>query len=211
MAYIDKYGVEYTDDKETLVRCPIDYEGEYIIPDNVREIKDRAFESCRGLTFIHLPANLNSIEIAVFIGCSNLRKVEIPNTVCYINTDAFRECYSLEEVSFYESNKEYGIPLYDIGKCAFSGCESLKRFDVPQGVTTIGVCAFARCDSLSYLSLPSSIEEIGAGAIECGELCANPRIVANLKEIVVPIGEKERFIKMFGEYGNELSSIIMEC
>ena len=39
MAYIDKHGVEYTDDKKTLIRCPQDFEGEYIIPDGVIEIR----------------------------------------------------------------------------------------------------------------------------------------------------------------------------
>ena len=35
MAYFDKHGVEYTDDKEMLVRCPQDYEGDFVVPNHV--------------------------------------------------------------------------------------------------------------------------------------------------------------------------------
>ena len=33
--YTDEYGVEYSDDKKTLVKCPSDFQGEYVIPDGV--------------------------------------------------------------------------------------------------------------------------------------------------------------------------------
>ena len=35
MAYIDKYGVEFSDDRKTLVKCPKVFKGEYIIPNSV--------------------------------------------------------------------------------------------------------------------------------------------------------------------------------
>ena len=43
MAYIDKYGVEFSDDRKTLVKCPQDYQGYYEIPDGVRCIEDFVF------------------------------------------------------------------------------------------------------------------------------------------------------------------------
>ena len=29
MAHVDKYGVEFSDDRKTLVKCPEDFHGEY--------------------------------------------------------------------------------------------------------------------------------------------------------------------------------------
>lgn len=43
MAYFDKYGVEFSDDRKTLVRCPKDFEGEYAIPDTVTSVGNSAF------------------------------------------------------------------------------------------------------------------------------------------------------------------------
>ena len=42
LIFFDKYGFEYSDDKKTLVRCPKDFEGEYIIPDSVTSIENDA-------------------------------------------------------------------------------------------------------------------------------------------------------------------------
>lgn len=61
MAYIDKHGVEYTDDQKTLVRCPEDFKGEFIIPDDVTEIGDGAFASCKHVTDIILHGNITKI------------------------------------------------------------------------------------------------------------------------------------------------------
>lgn len=37
MAYFDKYGVEFSDDKKQLIRCPENYEGSYTIPNGVEK------------------------------------------------------------------------------------------------------------------------------------------------------------------------------
>ena len=38
MAYFDKYGVEFSDDRKTLIKCPEDFQGEYIVPEETETI-----------------------------------------------------------------------------------------------------------------------------------------------------------------------------
>ena len=55
MAYFDQYGVEFSDDRKTLTRCPGEFEEEYIIPDSVTSMGERAFEDCTRLKEICIP------------------------------------------------------------------------------------------------------------------------------------------------------------
>ena len=41
--YIDEYGIQYSDDKKTLIKVPEDYEGEIVIMEGVTDIAPNAF------------------------------------------------------------------------------------------------------------------------------------------------------------------------
>ena len=58
MAYFDKYGVEFSDDRKTLIKCPRDFKGEYIIPEETETINAYAFEGCKNLRGISIPDNV---------------------------------------------------------------------------------------------------------------------------------------------------------
>ena len=77
MAYIDKFGVEYSDDKKKLVRCPKDFEGEYVIPEGTETIDCEAFFGCTGLTSIIIPNSVTSIGDEAFDGCTGLTSLTI--------------------------------------------------------------------------------------------------------------------------------------
>lgn len=142
MAYFDKYGVEFSDDRKTLIKCPEDFQGEYIVPeetetinayafegcknlrgisihDNVESIGNCAFSSCKSLTFIKLPESIKRIEYAVFRNCTNLYSVIIPNNVICIEQEAFRDCCNLMNIIIPQSVKS-------IGYGAFYGCSGLE-------------------------------------------------------------------------------------
>jgi hypothetical protein len=55
MAYFDKYGVEFSDDRKTLVKCPKDFQGSCEIPNSVTSIGDGAFKWCDNLKEICVP------------------------------------------------------------------------------------------------------------------------------------------------------------
>lgn len=61
-------------------------------------------------------------------------------------------------------------PVTTIGYNAFSGCESLTRVALGNGVTSIGLWAFYRCTSLEKISIPDSVQSIGDYAFWCTSL-----------------------------------------
>lgn len=98
-----------------------------------------------------------------------------------IDNLAFRKCKKLSSVSLPEG-------LLSIGDCAFSFCYSLRQIQVPASVKHIGVAAFLKSGivTIQFLGIPKVIE---ADVFEgCGQL----------KEIVVPNGSRDVFIRKFG-------------
>ena len=73
-------------------------------------IRDYAFQYCRSLTSIEIPASVTSIGNSAFYGCS-----------------------SLTSVTFAENSQ-----LTIIGDEAFLYCDSLTSIDIPTSVTSIG-------------------------------------------------------------------------
>ena len=220
MAFIDTDGVIYSNERRTvLLRCPIDFEGEFIVPKSATTIEDEAFSHCKELTSIQLPDGLLFIEENLFHGCINLQRIAIPDGVISIGPGAFEGCERLADVNLPDNSTEYKSILLEIEEGAFKDCKNLKELEIPEGVTTIGAVAFAGCDNLQRLTLPSTIQEIGNRAIEDGDAIASidnffrktpPKSLSSLKEIIVPVGHKQRFLEMFGDYSTDLSTLIIE-
>ena len=57
----DKFGVDFSEDGKTLLKCPKDFQGKYAIPDSVTEIADFAFIECIGLTSVIIPNSVTTI------------------------------------------------------------------------------------------------------------------------------------------------------
>lgn len=93
----------------------------------------------------------------------------------------FRKCRSLSNVTLPEG-------LLTIGDCAFSLCSSLRQIQIPASVERIGVAAFCKSGlvTIHFLGIPKVIEA------DAFESCSQ------LKEIVVPIGSRDVFIRKFG-------------
>ena len=90
-----------------------------VIPSDVTEIANSAFEDCGSLESVIIPNSVTKIGYRTFSGCSRLTSITIPNSVTEIGYEAFDGCSSLTSVTI-------GKGVEDIYDRAFYGCVSLK-------------------------------------------------------------------------------------
>ncbi|MBR5470134.1 MAG: leucine-rich repeat domain-containing protein [Paludibacteraceae bacterium] len=105
MSYIHTDGVEYSDDKKTLVSCP-EEATEITILDSVTSIGEDAFFCCSGLTSIVIPEGVTSIGEWAFLGCSGLTSIVIPDSVTSIGERAFWGCSGLKELRIPKGTRD---------------------------------------------------------------------------------------------------------
>ncbi len=76
------------------------------------------------------------------------------------------------------------LPVVKVGEAAFLGNETLKRVEIPEGVTAIGAGAFQSCSALTDVVLPEGLETIGDSAFESSALTS-----INIPATVTSIGK----------------------
>lgn len=64
----DQFGVQFSDDGKTLLRFTKNIEGEYVIPDGVTHVAERAFANI-SIDFLVVPASVQSIGTHAFVNC----------------------------------------------------------------------------------------------------------------------------------------------
>ncbi len=123
------------------------------------------FADCKSLEDIALKGcpGLDSIGASAFENCKSLEKIEIPADLTSISGGAFSGCSSLEKVSFEESSK-----LEVLEDHSFRGCKSLRKIRLPERVRKIGVSSFRECSGLERIILPERCKG-QAGIVEIPE------------------------------------------
>ena len=89
-----------------------------IIPDDVTNIDNNAFEGCISLTTVTIPAGVTRIGDHAFSGCDGLTTVTIPASVTSIGGHAFEACSGLTTVTI-------GSGVTYIGYDAFCYCTAV--------------------------------------------------------------------------------------
>ena len=88
--YSSTDGILFNKDKTELIKCPQSSEiTEYIIPNGVTSIADKAFEDCSNLISIEIPDSVISIGFGAFSDCSSLKSITIENPECEIDDDSY--------------------------------------------------------------------------------------------------------------------------
>lgn len=206
MAFYDKYGVEYSDDRETLVKCPENFKGKYEIPKGVITIGESAFSNCEQLSSINLCDSVEYILDYAFWGCKSLVEITIPQNVTYIGASVFECCDRLSSIvllSLHSSRRCFydtigpvlegcstiktlvinAIPPFLDEKCYFFDIQSPKlSVVIGEKVNFIPDGMFDRMDNIESITFLGIVTKIGKNAF---------RGCQNLSTIILPNGLKE--------------------
>lgn len=175
MAYFDKYGVEFSDDSKTLVKCPEDFHGAYTIPDGVTKIKGEAFMFCSDLISIVIPDSVIEIEQAGIRSCRNLQSIVIGKGVlqmedCLVGCDSlcsivcrsnmrFSNYDLLRDTEWYQLQPDGAVIIgATLIKYKLSPNEHLKEYKIPDNVLFIARDAFDDCKELESIDFNNTIK-----------------------------------------------------
>ena len=132
----DEFGVEYSEDGKTLMRC-IYIIGAYVIPEGVTRIDDYAFKFT-DLTSITIPESVTYIGEMAFCYCDHLTSITIPRNVAHIGEKVLDCCHNLEHIfvdecnAVYDSRNNCNAIIETATNTLIRGC---KNTVVPDGVT----------------------------------------------------------------------------
>lgn len=141
----DEYGVKYSNNGKILYEFPNDLEGEYIIPEGVKEIKKYALD-CRPSNVYPKLSSLRISKTVVKIGHSSGYK--------------WLDSISIDKDNpVYDSREDCKAIIETKSNTLLYGC---KHAFVPNGVKKINMQAFDNAYAESKLFIPASVEEIDA-------------------------------------------------
>ena len=185
----DQYGVEFSDDKKTLVKCPwgIEY---YNIPKGTTEIGYGAFSGCSTIKSIDIPNSVTCIRRWAFSNTINLQNITIPDSVVCIEKEAFGSDHgknvALERVSIGKGLKKNDnariFASRIIKKLELNSQELVDDYD---GTNLNPLYSMCGSPIIEKIVLGSNITKIGRKSLFKGRL-----ISISIPESVVSIGEK---------------------
>ncbi len=100
---------------ETIALCAPGTKGAVKIPADVKNIADRAFYNCDGITEVAFHDSFVNIGNEAFFDCDNIKSVSLPESARKVGDHSFASCDSLVEFIVYSN-------LTDYADNAFEGC-----------------------------------------------------------------------------------------
>ena len=209
-AWIDDFGVKYSQDRKRLLKAPKDIT-HYSIIKGTEVICNNAFGECEKMTSIEVPNSVIAIGEYAFSGCNGLLSIEIPSSVSYIGEYAFYWCAKLQKVYIQSQLKSIEACVFkfcpnlslitlpanieSIGYGAFWGCKSITTITIPEKVSYISEMAFAHCEELSSIRIESRILKLGPEVFYCSK---------KLSTVIIPKGTKKNYKEMLHDYTGKL-------
>lgn len=190
---------------------------EYVLPDSVTRIEDRAFEDCARLTAVEIPDGVDYIGERAFAFCFALESVEISDNVNYIGNMAFGCCNAMTAFSVGEGNPYYCSDAY--GALYDKNMETLlwypvgnprTEYAIPDGVTRIGEAAFANCRTLLTVTIPDSVSQIDDRAFIYCYALTSLAIPRSVKRIGSDVAEECDRLTIYGEVGSAAEAYARE-
>lgn len=152
-------------------------EAEFIIPDEVEELGERAFSDASSLKKITISSKVKNIQATAFydyLGHIELEKiVSVDDNPFFTSKDGVLYSKDMTKLIVYPTAStvaRFEVPetVRTIGEKAFYGCNHLKEIMLPEECVTIETEAFADCWNLQKINL-DYVKTIGDCAFEsCG-------------------------------------------
>ncbi len=188
--YCSVDGVLFDKGKDILVRYPLaKADKEYVIPDGVSIMEDKAFAYCKYLTSVTVSADVGCVSHYAFLSCEALKSVTLSEGVTGIGDYSFKSCKALEYISIPESVKNIRETAFEhcdaliainvaddnTDYCSVDGvlfsesmtelikypaCKADEYYSIPEKVTNIARTAFYNCKKLTLVSIPDGVTEI---------------------------------------------------
>ena len=167
IAYIGEGGVLFDKSKTTLIRYPAAKPNDsYTVPQNIGEIKDRAFDGCVNLKSINADSEnmAYSSDDGVLFNKSKSKLIRYPNAKSGDSYVMPRSVTSVGNYSFEDCENLIGITLSErlasIGNSAFENCPKLEEIKLPARINSVGNGAFRHCVGLTEITLPNNLVSI---------------------------------------------------
>ena len=138
---------------------------EYKINEGTEAILEYAFDNCKEMTSIVIPASVKKVFATSFSNCSKLTSIVVADA--NKTYDSRNNCNAIvvtAENKILAGCSSSLIPdgITRIGRIAFAHIP-IQKIDIPNTVTAIEDSAFFQCE-LTTVTIPESITEIGASA-----------------------------------------------
>lgn len=173
---------------------------EIVWPENskIKSIGNGAFNFCRSLTEVNLPASVEKMGLGVFANCQSLTKVSgLPEQyIKNVPQSMFGSCplvvadnpwlMKMETIGLGAFGGSFAqgetldlssAPLTSIDKGAFSG-SNLAEVVLPNTLTSVGEDAFRGCSSLKKVTLPAADTNYGTAVFRASAV----------EEVIIPEG-----------------------
>ena len=152
--------------------------GDLVLPRNLRQIGESAFEGCYGIASVNIPASLETIGANAFNKCSSLEKVNITDLTawCKITFQGYSSANPLSLAKHLYLNEEEIVDLVipegieKLNFAVFYNGVSIKSISIPLSVKSIADYAFSNT-GISEIRIPSSVEKYsGFATAHCSSL-----------------------------------------
>ena len=146
------------------------------IPPTVKTIGTGAFNSCDGLTDVHIAEGLETVMDGAFSGCKSLESIVFPSTLKSLGTNVFANTIALKTLGIAKNNDYFSSSenvLFDAQKTRiirYAPEKTETEYTIPETVTTIDKGAFFAASNIEKLTITKSLESIGDEAFSNTEI-----------------------------------------